>query len=127
MCCVKYFSLALLLLIGGTAFAEEKAAAPATRVVTFQSGEATLNAYVFRPNGAGPFPVVMWNNGSPKSLLDAGPVSRFQELAKFYVSHGYVLMIPDRRERYLGFEDGDINTVEDQEAHAVEVNTVKER
>src|SRR5215467_8239168 len=59
--------------------------------VTFQSGNLQLHGFLWRPNGPGPFPAVLWNHGSEKL-----PGSR-PELANFYTSHFFVFFIPHRR------------------------------
>lgn len=59
-------------------------------LVTFQSGEFTLKGYVYKPQGAGPFPAMIWNHGSEKEP-GAQP-----ELAAFYNSKGFVFFLPHR-------------------------------
>ena len=61
-----------------------------TRLVSFRSGELTLRGYLHRPEGAGPFPAVIWNHGSERR-----PGS-FDELGGFYTSAGFVLFCPHR-------------------------------
>lgn len=58
--------------------------------VSFTSGSLTLQGFLYRPPGDGPFPAVLWNHGSEK-LPGAQP-----ELAAFYVTHGYVFFVPHR-------------------------------
>ena len=38
-------------------------------VVTFRSGELTLHGVLYRPEGAGPFPAVVYNHGSAPGML----------------------------------------------------------
>jgi len=38
-------------------------------VVTFRSGELTLHGVLYRPDGAGPFPAVVYNHGSAPGML----------------------------------------------------------
>ena len=59
--------------------------------VTFQSGDLQLHGFLWKPEGKGPFPAVLWNHGSEK-LLGWRP-----DLGKFYVEHNYILFIPHRR------------------------------
>lgn len=59
--------------------------------VTFQSGNLQLHGFLWRPNGPGPFPAVLWNHGSEK-LPGWRP-----ELGNFYTSHSFVFFIPHRR------------------------------
>ena len=59
-------------------------------VVSFQAGEFTLKGYLYKPEGAGPFPAMIWNHGSEKE-------PGFQpELAAFYNKKGFVFFLPHR-------------------------------
>lgn len=60
--------------------------------VRIPRGEGFLRAWVFRPDGPGPFPAFVWNHGTEgKSVLDAFSVGTwFQE-------HGYAVVLPYRR------------------------------
>ena len=63
--------------------------------VFYPSGKLKIEAYVYKPEGAGPFPVVIYNHGSR--------VERDREEMPFvYVgsmlrASGYVVMVPERR------------------------------
>ena len=59
--------------------------------VTFQSGTLTLHGFIYKPDGAAPFPVVLWNHGSeqrPGWLPTLGPL---------FTAGGYVFFVPHRR------------------------------
>lgn len=58
--------------------------------VTFPSGGFTLRGWIYKPQGNGPFPTVVWNHGSEKNPK-AHP-----DLGMFYTQHGYVLFLPVR-------------------------------
>ena len=58
--------------------------------VVFQSGGRELHAFVWKPQGSGPFPAILWNHGSEK-LPGSQPA-----LAKFYTAHSYVFFVPHR-------------------------------
>jgi carboxymethylenebutenolidase len=61
--------------------------------VTFKSGDLTLVGYVYHPDGAGPFPTVIWNHGS-----EPNPGSRqFDAVANIFVPAGYAVFAPVRR------------------------------
>jgi carboxymethylenebutenolidase len=62
--------------------------------VTFKSGDLTLVGYLFKPNGAGPFPTVVWNHGSEHNP-GGGP--QFDSVAAVFVSAGYAVFAPMRR------------------------------
>lgn len=62
--------------------------------VTFKSGDLTLVGYLFKPNGAGPFPTVVWNHGSEHNP-GGGP--QFDSVAAVFVPAGYAVFAPMRR------------------------------
>jgi hypothetical protein len=59
--------------------------------VAFPSGRLTLDGFVFRPRGTGPFPAIVFNHGS-----EAFPGNKAGQ-ARFFVPHGFVLFVPHRR------------------------------
>ena len=73
-------------------------------VVEFTSGGKSLHGYLVKPEGDGPFPVIVFNHGSesdPKAHLD---------LEKFYTDLGFVVFEPHRTGHGLSAEAGpDIN------------------
>lgn len=62
--------------------------------VTFRSGDLNLVGYLFKPDGPGPFPAVVWNHGSEKNP-GGGP--QFDTVASIFVAGGYVVFAPMRR------------------------------
>ena len=62
--------------------------------VTFKSDGLTLVGVVFKPEGPGPFPGLVWNHGSEKDP-DAGP--QFDAVAAIFVPAGYAVFAPVRR------------------------------
>jgi carboxymethylenebutenolidase len=62
--------------------------------ITFKNGDLTLVGYLFRPDGAGPFPAVVWNHGSERNP-GGGP--QFDSVAAIFVPAGYVVFAPMRR------------------------------
>src|SRR4029077_15951998 len=50
-----------------------------------------LHGFLWKPEGTGPFPAIVWNHGSEK-LPGSQPA-----LARFYVAHSYVFFVPHRR------------------------------
>jgi len=59
--------------------------------VVFSGPAGVLHGFLWKPEGAGPFPTIVWNHGSEK-LPGSQPV-----LAKFYTEHSYVFFVPHRR------------------------------
>lgn len=62
--------------------------------VTFKSGNLTLVGYLFKPDGDGPFPGIIWNHGSEQNP-DKG--QQFDAVANIFVPAGYVVFAPMRR------------------------------
>jgi carboxymethylenebutenolidase len=59
--------------------------------VTFPSGNLILHGFIYKPEGKGPFPAVLWNHGSERRP------GWLPELAPLFLSKGYILFIPHRR------------------------------
>jgi dienelactone hydrolase len=81
----------LLFLVLLAALASQASAQTKPEEVTFPSGKLQLHGFLWKPEGKGPFPAVLWNHGSEK-LPGWRP-----ELGRFYVEHGYVFFVPHRR------------------------------
>src|SRR5438552_15896053 len=82
-----YFSalFALLLLPSVLAVAE---------TVTFPSGEITLHGVLYKPEGTGPFPAVIYNHGSGPGMMSK---EAFAALGPVFASHGWLILGPYRR------------------------------
>jgi carboxymethylenebutenolidase len=59
-------------------------------LVSFPGGDLVLRGYLYKPDGAGPFPAIIWNHGSEK-LPGQQP-----ELAGFYTKLGFAFFLPHR-------------------------------
>ena len=91
-----YFSalFALLLLPSILAVAE---------TVTFPSGEITLHGVLYKPEGTGPFPAVIYNHGSAPGMMSK---EAFAALGPVFTSHGWVFFGPYRRGQGLSASAG---------------------
>src|SRR3989440_5200799 len=91
-----YFSalFALLLLPSVLAVAE---------TVTFPSGEITLHGVLYKPEGSGPFPAVIYNHGSAPGMMSK---EAFAALGPVFTSHGWVFFGPYRRGQGLSASAG---------------------
>lgn len=83
------FSLGLLVLSFACRAAAPAQVAP--QEVLFASNGLQLHGFLWRPEGPGPFPAILWNHGSEKL---PGPAPA---LGQFYSAHSYVFFIPHRR------------------------------
>ena len=73
------------------AFVEGMSAQSEPEEVVFPSAGLQLHGFLWKPQGTGPFPAIVWNHGSEKL-----PGSH-ATLASFYTSHSYVFFEPHRR------------------------------
>jgi dienelactone hydrolase len=80
-------SLAFLALLPGIAQAQSP---PNPVEVTFPSGNLVLRGFIYKPDGQGPFPAVLWNHGSERRP------GWLPELAPLFLSKGYAFFIPHR-------------------------------
>jgi dienelactone hydrolase len=83
--------------------AQQRSAALVPAHVSFPSGTATLGGTVYKPQGAGPFPALLYNHGSaPGSLNDLA----FEQLGPLFAGHGWILFAPYRRGQGLSAAAG---------------------
>jgi carboxymethylenebutenolidase len=59
--------------------------------VTFPSGKLVLHGFLYRPEGSGPFPAVLYNHGSERNP------GQKPELGRLFSDRGYVFFVPHRR------------------------------
>jgi carboxymethylenebutenolidase len=78
-------------------------ASPASEIVTFPSGGRELHGVLFKPDGAGPFPTVVYNHGSAAGMLSQ---QAFDALGPIFVRHGWVFFGPYRRGQGLSAQAG---------------------
>src|ERR1700724_104658 len=63
-------------------------------VVSFPSGKLMLQGILFKPEGTGPFPAVVYNHGSAPGMLSE---QAFAALGPVFADHGWVFFGPYRR------------------------------
>jgi carboxymethylenebutenolidase len=64
------------------------------QVISFPSGDLTLQGLLYKPEGPGPFPAVVYNHGSARGMLSE---QAFEALGPVFASHGWVFFGPYRR------------------------------
>src|SRR5262245_27795975 len=85
-------ALIVALVVSGAATAQP---APFNKQrVTFRNGGLRLTGYLYKPDGRGPFPTLVWNHGSEQ---DPGGRAQIDSVAASFVPAGYVVMAPIRR------------------------------
>jgi carboxymethylenebutenolidase len=75
----------------------------AADIVAFPSGEITLHGVLYKPEGTGPFPAVVYNHGSAAGMLSK---EAFDALGPVFASHGWVFFGPYRRGQGLSASAG---------------------
>src|SRR5882762_4386813 len=75
----------------------------AAEVISFQSGELILQGMLYKPEGTGPFPAVVYNHGSAPGMLSK---DAFETLGPVFASHGWVFFGPYRRGQGLSASAG---------------------
>ncbi|MBM4298162.1 MAG: hypothetical protein FJ143_10520 [Deltaproteobacteria bacterium] len=95
-------SLALFLLTCVAAVAAEP------EEVRFPSGKLTLHGFLYKPEGRGPFPAILYNHGSERK-----PGTK-PELGKLFSTKGYVFFVPHRRSHGRSPHDAHIDALYDQ-------------
>ena len=75
----------------------------AADTVAFSSGEIKLHGELYKPQGEGPFPAVVYNHGSAPGMLSK---QAFDALGPAFASHGWVFFGPYRRGQGLSASAG---------------------
>jgi dipeptidyl aminopeptidase/acylaminoacyl peptidase len=94
---IPWISLLLTTLVAGVAVSGPASAQQQPfnkQRVTYANGALTLVGYVYRPDGPGPFPTLIWNHGSEQNP-GGGP--QFDSVAAIFVPAGYAILAPLRR------------------------------
>jgi dienelactone hydrolase len=68
---------------------------PAYSTAFYSSGSLRIEAYVYRPTGIGPFPVVVYSHGSRKGYEREERPMAF--VGNMLASQGYLVIVPERR------------------------------
>jgi len=101
---------ALAIVLGVPLVAAQNARSHEPELVVIRSGDASLRALLWRPDGAGPFPAVLLNHGSGRTreeLERLGPYEKQAEaIGPAFARHGYVFMYLFRRGVGLSADQG---------------------
>ena len=103
-------TLALLFVLASAALAIDQSASVAPETVVIPSGKLRLKAFLWKPIGSGPFPIVLFNHGSGGADADhtAGLAMReaAEKLAPLFLKHGYAFLYLSRRGQGLSADQG---------------------
>lgn len=66
---------------------------PPFEIETIPGEEGNLSAILWKPEGEGSFPTVVYNHGSEEAVKE----SNYEAVANYYVSRGYAFLMPLRR------------------------------
>lgn len=69
--------------------------------ISFNSGDLSLKGLLWKPEGKGPFPAVLFNHGS-----EANSMGYLPGIAKYFLDHGYAFFTPFRRGQSLSKGQG---------------------
>ena len=72
-------------------------------IVHFQSHELTLGGELFKPQGSGPFPAILYNHGSAPGMLNSEAA---RIIGPLFASKGWVFFMPYRRGQGLSSKAG---------------------
>ena len=107
---LKVAALSLLLPLVRIAAAADEAAAITHETVVVPSGALQLKAFLWRPKGTGPFPVVLFNHGSgsvdPAHTGAIAITEAAEKLGPIFVRHGYAFLYLFRRGQGLSADQG---------------------
>lgn len=87
--------LAVLFCIAAAAAHGQSESESAYSEVFYQSANLRIQAYLYKPDGEGPFPVVIYNHGSRDGRERVSVP--FQYVGKMLTRAGYVVLVPERR------------------------------
>jgi dienelactone hydrolase len=89
-------SIIPLLMLFAVAFAADAAPLPSPRQVDIPSGSGTLHAQLYKPDGDGPFPVVIAVHGCGGLAGHSEPVQpRYRDWAEQLLNGGTAVLLPD--------------------------------
>lgn len=94
---------AFLGLSPGIGLANAEALQGTPDIVRFTANGVALGGELYKPQGAGPFPAVLWNHGSAPGMLNSQAAKLIGPL---FVAKGWVFFMPYRRGQGLSSKSG---------------------
>ena len=90
-------------------------------IVHFQNEGVVLGGELFKPNGEGPFPAILYNHGSAPGMLNS---QASKSIGPLFTAQGWVFFMPYRRGQGLSSNAG--SYIGDQMAEAQRLGGMKE-
>lgn len=81
----------------------DRAPKPKSETVTFPAGKTALRGLLYKPDGPGPFPALLYSHGSAPGRVND---EAFDAIAPTFVARGWVFFAPYRRGQGLSAEAG---------------------
>ena len=100
------FLLAVFFCVAAAAAHGQSDTASTYSEIFYPSGNLRIQGYLYKPDGDGPFPVVIYNHGSRVGNERASVP--FQYVGRMLTRAGYVVLVPERRG--YGKSDGSIGS-----------------
>src|SRR5581483_3783241 len=94
-------------------FQAHRSLAAAPDEVTFPNGPLALKGFIYKPEGAGPFPAILYSHGSERRP-GAKP-----EIGNFFTAKGYAVFVPHRRGHGRSPADRQVDALSDQGSRGV--------
>ncbi len=105
MRCLARLLIALLIgMVASAARSQPELGSPKYQDVFYASGNLRIQAYLYKPDGDGPFPLVIYNHGT-RDGRERAP-SPFPHVGQMLTRAGYAVWVPERRG--YGKSDGEI-------------------
>jgi carboxymethylenebutenolidase len=95
-----WVGLTATLLVASTAHA----AGTKPQTVAFHSGDIVLHGFLYRPDGNGPFPAVLFNHGGSPGFINN---AAFDAISPYFLKKGWVFFAPYRRGQGLSADAGE--------------------
>ena len=101
--CKAILTIAFLTVFVSAATFAQNPATHAGNVVSFSNEELTLGGWLYKPEGDGPFPGLLYNHGSAPGMLNN---HAFERIGPLFVNRGWVFFAPYRRGQGLSDSAG---------------------
>ena len=101
---ISFLIGSLLCIAASVALSQPELDSPNYQDIFYSSGNLRIQAYLYRPDGDGPFPAVIYNHGTRDGRERAS--SPFQYVGKMLTKAGFAVLVPERRG--YGRSDGEI-------------------